>query len=99
MALINCSICLSDIPKDKIKIFDKNGKKYLSIVVADLRSEDAYGNTHSVYISQTKEEREAKANRVYIGHGKAVNFDRPPQLGVDAVAELPVAVEVDDLPF
>lgn len=99
MALINCSICLSDIPKDKIKLFDKNGKKYLSIVVADLRSVDAYENTHSVYISQTKEEREAKANRIYIGHGKLVIFDRQPQPSADVVADLPPAVDVDDLPL
>lgn len=99
MALINCSICLSDIPKEKIKLFDKNGKKYLSVVVADLREADEYGNTHSIYISQTREERDANERRTYIGRGKAVSFDRQPHPSIDAVAELPVAAEVDDLPF
>ena len=61
MALINCSICLSDIPADRIKLFDKNGKKYLSIVVADLREADEYGNTHSTPISG--EERRCPSNR------------------------------------
>lgn len=98
MALINCSICLSDIPKEKIKLYD-NGKKYLSVVVSDLREKDAYGNTHSIYVSQTREERDANERRTYIGRGKAVNFDRQPQPSPDAVAELPVAAEVDDLPF
>lgn len=99
MALINCSICLSDIPKDKIKLFDKNGKKYLSVVVADLREVDEYGNTHSVYISQTREEREANERRTYIGRGKAVSFDRQPQPSIEAVADLPPAMSSDDLPF
>lgn len=98
MALINCSICLSDIPKDKIKLFDKNGKKYLSVVVADLRESDEYGNTHSIYISQTKEEREAKERRTYIGHGKAVTFGNP-HPSIEEAADLPPATSSDDLPF
>lgn len=98
MALINCSICLSDIPKDRIKTFDKNGKKYLSIVVAELREADEYGNTHSIYISQTKEEREAREKRSYIGRGKAVVFNSQ-QPSIDEVAAMPPASYVDDLPF
>ena len=98
MAFINCSICLSDIPADRIKLFDKNGKKYLSIVVADLREADEYGNTHSIYISQTKEEREAREKRTYIGRGKAVVFNSQ-QPSIEEVAALPPANYVDDLPF
>ena len=98
MALINCSICLSDIPADRIKLFDKNGKKYLSIVVADLREADEYGNTHSIYISQTKEEREAREKRTYIGRGKAEVFNSQ-QPSIDEVAAMPPANFVDDLPF
>lgn len=98
MALINCSICLSDIPKEKIKMYDKNGKKYLSVVVADLREADEYGNTHSVYISQTREEREANERRTYIGRGKAVTFGNP-HPSIDAVADLPTATSSEDLPF
>ena len=97
MALINCSICLSDIPKDRIKAHT-NGKKYLSIVVADLREADEYGNTHSIYISQTKEEREAREKRTYIGRGKAVVFNSQ-QPSIEEVAAMPPANFVDDLPF
>lgn len=95
--LINLSICLSDIPKDRIKLAD-NGKKYLNITVQDLREADEYGNTHSVYATQTKEEREAKEKRTYIGRGKEFVFQsaRP---SVEQVAELPVAEDIDDLPF
>ena len=98
MALINCSICLSDIPADRIKLFDKNGKKYLSIVVAELREADEYGNTHSIYISQTKEEREAREKRTYIGRGKEVVFNSQ-QPSIDEVAAMPPANFVDDLTF
>lgn len=95
--LINLSICLSDIPKDRIKLAN-NGKKYLAITVQDLREADEYGNTHSLYCTQTKEEREAKEKRTYIGRGKEFVFQsaRP---SVEQVAELPVAEDIDDLPF
>lgn len=95
--LINLSICLSDIPKDRIKIAN-NGKKYLAITVQDLREADEYGNTHSLYCTQTKEAREAKEKRTYIGRGKEFVFQsaRP---SVEQVAELPVAEDIDDLPF
>lgn len=95
--LINLSICLSDIPKERIKLAN-NGKKYLSITVQDLKEADEYGNTHSLYCTQTKEEREAKEKRTYIGRGKEFVFQsaRP---SVEQVAELPVAEDLDDLPF
>lgn len=95
--LINLSICLSDIPKDRIKLAN-NGKKYLNVTVQDLREADEYGNTHSLYCTQTKEEREAKEKRTYIGRGKEFVFQsaRP---SVEEVAELPVAEDLDDLPF
>lgn len=99
MALINCLICLSDIPKDKIKLYNQNGKKYLSVVVADRISKDEKGNTHSVYISQTREEREAKTDKIYIGKGKEVTFDHQPQPSIEEVADLPPATSSDDLPF
>ena len=70
--IINCSICLSDIPKEKIRQ-SKGGKLYLPITIQDLRvSPDQYGNTHSVFISTTKEEREQGVKRCYLGNGKAI---------------------------
>lgn len=95
--LINLSICLSDIPKDRIKLAN-NGKKYLNVTVQDLREADEYGNTHSLYCTQTKEEREAKEKRTFIGRGKEFVFQsaRP---SVEEVAELPVAEDLDDLPL
>lgn len=95
--LINLSICLSDIPKDRIKLAN-NGKKYLNVTVRDLREADEYGNTHSLYCTQTKEEREAKEKRTYIGRGKEFVFQSA-QPSVEEVAELPVAEDLDDLPF
>ena len=91
--LINASICLSDIPRDQI-LTGKNGKKYLSISISERREVDRFGNTHSVYIRQTKEQREAKEERIYIGEGKAIVFDKTPAQQPVAEPQIP-----SDLPF
>lgn len=72
------SICLSDIPKDLIKTAD-NQKKYISLVVDKRREPDKFGNTHTVYISQTKEEREARKEKIYVGNGKEYLFNNQNQ--------------------
>lgn len=68
------SICLSDIPKDKI-LKHSNGKLYVSIATYDLDAPDRYNNDFSVSVSLSKEELERKQNgetinRTYVGNGK-----------------------------
>ena len=103
--LITGSICLSDIPKDKIQT-GKNGKKYLNICISELQNVSAYGDTHTIYVSQSKEDRQAKAPKTYIGHGK--NYASAPVAPQAAPshpqAEPPVNTRVssgsdDDMPF
>jgi len=79
MSLITASICLTDIDKSKITKSEKNGKQYLSIVVAENRQPDNYGNTHGIYINQSKEERERGDKKVYIGNGKERKFNNEQQ--------------------
>lgn len=67
--MINISICLSDLPKEKINK-GKNGKKYINLCIATRRQPDQYGNTHAIWVGQSKEERENKAEKVYVGNGK-----------------------------
>lgn len=38
-------------------------------------TQDNYGNNVSVFVTQTKEEREAKAKKVYVGNGKVTWTD------------------------
>lgn len=64
------SICLSDIPKDRITE-GKNGKKYLDIMVVEkYEGVDQWGNTHAIACKQTREEIDAKAKKIYLGNGK-----------------------------
>ena len=72
-ALINVSINLDKLDKSKI-IKGKKGNYYqLTLSVQDETS--AYGDNASVYDSQSKEEREAKANRNYVGNGSVIWTD------------------------
>jgi len=69
-AIIEFSINLDKLDKSKI-IKGKKGNYYpLTVSVNDEPS--AYGDNVSVFTSQSKEEREAKANRTYVANGKVV---------------------------
>lgn len=69
------SICLSDIPKEQISVSDKNGKSYINLVVDKRKEPDMFGNTLTVYISQSKDERERREKKIYIGNGKEFLFN------------------------
>lgn len=73
--MIIIDICLSDIPASGRKKSDKNGKTYAKVVVDERKETDKFGNTHTLYMSQTKEEREAKKDREYVGSGVEFKFN------------------------
>lgn len=72
---ITLSICLTDIPKSAI-YESQNGKKYLSVDILPKREPDHWGKTLNVALSQTKEQREAKAETVWLGNGKTLVFEQ-----------------------
>ena len=73
--MIVISIALSDIPKESITTSEKNGKKYASFVIDERKQKDDYGNTHSVAMNQSKEDRADKKVKVYVGSGKEYIFN------------------------
>jgi hypothetical protein len=92
--LINIKVCLSDLPKDKIFTSEKTGKKYIDLTVDERREPDTYGNTHSVSVGQSKEERERRDSRIYVGNGKAYTFGQNQQKQESAQID-----DKDGLPF
>ena len=62
--ILSGSICLSDIPKDKITT-GKNGKLYLPVSVF-VSNDYKFGNNAGISINQTKEQREAGAKERFI---------------------------------
>ena len=68
-AIINASIDLSKV--DKSRIFEIDGRKWLNLSIS-VNDETNYGNNVGISLSQSKEEREAKTQKTFIGNGKVV---------------------------
>ena len=102
-SIIATSINLNNIPKDKI-IEGKKGK-YLPITITLNDETDQFGNQGPVVVQQSKEERDAKTEKVYLGNVKVVwtngeNVAAAPRDGGPAPAQpAAAAAPVDDLPF
>lgn len=73
------SICLSDIPKERITKA-ANGKCYITIITAEKKEIDQYGKDATAYLEQTKEERDGKASKIYIGSGWVTKFNEQKEL-------------------
>ena len=72
-AIINASIRVDKLPKEKF-IKGKDGAVYYNFTLS-VNDETRYGNNVAVMDSQTKEERDAKVARNYLGNGKVVWTD------------------------
>ena len=99
--ILKGSINLSMIPKDKI-IIGKKGK-YIPVVIAVNDEQDQFGNHGPITVDQTKEERDAKAQKTYLGNIQCVWTNGEPLPTREAVPA-PVKQEdknevKDDLPF
>ena len=102
-SIIKTSINLSGIPKDKV-IIGKKGK-YLPITITINDELDQFNNQGPVVVAQTKEEREAKQKKIYLGNVQVVwtnggnvaaapRDDQPVQ-----AAPVGQTAPADDLPF
>jgi len=100
-SIIKASINLSEIPKDKI-ITGKKGK-YLPITITINDESDQFGNQGPIVVAQTKEERDAKEKKTYLGNVQVVwtngdNVAAAPRDDQPQQAPQQAAVE-EDLPF
>jgi len=99
--LFSASLDVKKITKSKLV----EGKKgtYANVTISINDEADQYGNTASIYESQTQEEREAKAPKVYLGNAKLVwSSDGGSTAKQSAPAPAPAptpTVEESDLPF
>ena len=101
--IIKGSIDLTKIPKDKI-IQGKKGK-YIPVSITVNDEEDQFGNFGPIIVDQTKEEREAKAPKTYLGNVRVVwsngTFPSPTPFEGGAPKAQPKApvTKDEDLPF
>ena len=103
--IVKGSIDLTKVPKDRI-IVGKKGK-YINVAITVNDEEDQFGNFGPIIVDQTKEEREAKAPKTYLGNVRVVwsngTFPSPaPFQGGAQKAQpqaQPAAAKDEDLPF
>jgi len=72
--MITIDLCLTDLPDWACRKSVKNGRTYINLVIAERRETDQFGNTHTVFCSQSKEMRENKEPKTYVGSGKETKF-------------------------
>ena len=98
-SLLSVSINVADLPKEKFV----QGKKgtYYNFTISVNDDTNQFGQNVSLFDSQTKEEREAKKAKTYIGNGKVVWTDGKMTTVVreDAPQEAAPAADSGDLPF
>jgi hypothetical protein len=92
--LISGSIDLTKIDKEKLV----NGK-YLNIQISINDNSDQYGNNVGITIGQSKEEREAKAKKTYIGNAKVVWTNGSIKVAEKVQENAPIQAKDDLLPF
>tara|TARA_R100001086_G_scaffold234223_1_gene156342 strand:+ start:7949 stop:8245 length:297 start_codon:yes stop_codon:yes gene_type:complete len=96
-SLINVSINLQDLPKEKFV----QGKKgvYYNFTISVNDETNQFGKNVALFDSQTVEEREAKKDRHYIGNGKVVWTNGKCVVATQEQSSQEVADTTSDLPF
>ena len=69
--IIGASIDLAKLETAKI-VQGKNGAKYVNIAIIVSDEPNQWGKDVSISLEQSKEEREAKAPKTFVGNGKTV---------------------------
>jgi hypothetical protein len=99
-SIIKASINLNLV--DKTKIIEGKKGKYLPITITINDEPDQFGNQGPIVIAQSKEERETKTAKTYLGNVQVVwtngeNVAAAPR--EEQPQQAPVAMPADDLPF
>lgn len=101
MASLNSIYIKLETLQALVKGVSAKGEKGISIDLSINNETNQYGQNISAYVSQTKEQRDAKKERYYIGNGKTFWTDGTINVAVkkeNAITATKVEVE-DDAPF
>ena len=106
--LISASIKTSELKKiDQNKIIKGEKDNYIPITIS-VNDESKYGKNVSITMQQTKEERDQKAVKHYLGNGSVIwtdgnivkgQKDEESQSSTQNATNATVSDGVDDLPF
>ena len=97
-ALINLSLRVDQLPKEKF-VAGKDGKVYYNFTINVNDDANQFGQNVSAFDSQTKEEREAKKPKNYIGNGSVIWTDGNIKAVKKEQATASTKEVASDLPF
>lgn len=82
-----------------LAVLNKKNENAINIDLSITEKSNDYGQNVSAYVSQTKEQREAKIKKFYIGNGKVFWTDGKIEIGKKIETHEATEEETDDLPF
>ena len=86
-----------------LNVVKKKGEKGVSIDISINEQTNDYGQNLSAYVSQTKEQREEKKPKFYVGNGKVFYTDGKIEVAkkkeVHEATPIATEEETEDLPF
>ena len=97
-ALINVSLRVDKLPKEKF-VAGKDGAVYYNFTIGINDEANQFGQNVSLTDSQTKEEREAKKPKSYLGNGTVIWTDGNIKLADKKQDVSTKEVVEDNLPF
>ena len=101
MASLSSLYLKKEILKVLLDTLEKKGENGIEVTISINDESNGYGQNVSAYVSQTKEQREAKAQRFYVGNGKCFWTDGKITIGTKDEPAQPMTTEDGDggLPF
>ena len=103
MSSLNSIYIKTETLKTLFQTLDKKGEKGIEITLSINDEVNDYDQNISAYVSQSKEEREAKKQRFYVGNGKTFWTDGKITVAkkkeVHNAEPITSQEEEDDLPF
>ena len=106
MASLNSVYIKLDTLKQITHILEVKGEKGVELTIAVNDEVNNYNQNVSAFVAQTKEQREAKTNKFYVGNGRTVwtdgkiqAFEYKKDSGQERKAESDKQADKTDLPF
>lgn len=98
MAVLSSVYITTEKLKELLSILNQKEAKGVDLTISIANEQNEYGQNLSVFVSQSKEDREVKKPKYYVGNGKVFWTDGSVKVA-EKVQTQTQAKKEDDLPF
>ena len=96
MAVLSSVYITTDKLKELLSILNQKQAKGVDLTISIANEQNTYGQNLSVFVSQSKEDRDAKKQKYYVGNGKVFWTDGTIKVAEKVEGHPPKS---EDLPF